>query len=115
MLLLLSIPPLAHAGKQDAEVLLTRAQGAVAAADRAGATQLAATEYRTARDTLARAQGLFDRREWDESELEAAKAQADGRLAEARSRQAKAETAANELQTAIETLRAELLRQGENQ
>lgn len=114
MLLLLSMPPLAFAGKQDSEVLLTRAQGAVAAADRAGAAQLAASEFRTARDTLARAQGLFERREWDEAELEAAKAQADGRLAEARSRQARAETSTKELQAAIETLRAELLRQGEN-
>jgi hypothetical protein len=110
--LLLAIPSLAYAGRQEAEVMLTRAQGAVAAADRAGAPQEAANEYRTARDTLVRAQGLFERRQWDNSELEAAKAHADARLAEARARQAKAEAAATQMQAAIETLRAEIARQG---
>jgi len=110
--LLLAIPGLAQAGRQDAELMLTRAQGAVAAADRAGAPQAAATEYRIARDSLARAQGLFERRAWDDAELEAAKAHADGRLAEARARQARSETAAAQIEAAIETLRAEIARQG---
>ncbi len=110
--LLLAVPGMTYAGRQEAEVMMTRAQGAVAAADRAGAPQEAANEYRTARDTLARAQGLFERKEWDDSELEAAKAHADGRLAEARARQSKAETAAAQIEAAIETLRAEIARQG---
>jgi hypothetical protein len=110
--LLLALPGLALASRQDAEVMLARASGAVAAAERAGAVQEAPADHQRARAMFANAQGAFERRQWQESERAAAKAHADGRLAEARARQAKAESAAAELAAAIETLRAELARQG---
>lgn len=108
----LALPNLALAGKRDAQTQLTRAQGAVAAAERAGAATTAAQDYQVARQMLARADDLCAEREWDDCEMAAAKAQADGRLAEARSRQRKAEAATAELELAVETLRAELARQG---
>lgn len=100
----------AFAGRQDAELALTQARSAVAAAERAGAAQEAPQEFNTARDSLAQAQGSYDEREWDDAELESHRTRADARLAEARSRQHKAEAAATEIEAAIETLRAELAR-----
>jgi hypothetical protein len=101
----------AFAGHNEAELALTQARSAVAAAERAGALQEAPQDFNTARDTLAQAQGSFEEREWDDAELESHRARADARVAEARSRQRKAEASTAEIQAAIETLRAELARQ----
>jgi hypothetical protein len=101
----------ALAGRQDAELALTQARSAVAAAERAGALQEVPQDFGTARDTLAQAQGSFDDREWDDAERESHRARADARVAEARARQTKAERAMAEIQAAIDTLRAELARQ----
>ena len=110
--LALALPGIAQAGRQESELALTQARSAVAAAERAGATTEAANEFNAARDTLAQAQGSFDDRDWDDAELESHRARADARVAEARSRQAKAERAAAEIQAAIDTLRAEIARNG---
>lgn len=101
----------AFAGRQEAEIALTQARSAVAAAERAGATQDVPLDFNTARDSLAQAQGSFEARDWDDAELESHRARADARVAEARARQVKAEAAAAEIQAAIETLRAEIARQ----
>jgi hypothetical protein len=101
----------ALAGRQDAELALTQARSAVAAAERAGAVQEVPQDFSAARDTLAQAEGSFDEREWDDAELESHRARADARVAEARARQVKAERAMAEIQAAIDTLRAELARQ----
>ena len=101
----------AFAGRQDAELGLTEARSAVAAAERAGATEFAAPELNIARDMLARAEGSYDDRDFDDSEDEAEKAVLDARLAESRARQQKAEMAANEVEAAIDSLRLEVGRQ----
>ena len=101
----------AFAGKQSAELALTQARSAVAAAERAGAVNEVPQDFSTARDSLAQAQGSYEDREWDDSELESHRARADARVAEARSRQTKAERAMIEIEAAIDTLRAEIARQ----
>lgn len=101
----------AYAGRQDAEIGLTAARSAVEAAERAGAPEYAPTELDVARDMLARAEGSYDDRDFDDSEGEAEMAKLDARLAEARARQEKAEIAANEVEAAIESLRVEVNRE----
>ena len=101
----------AFAGKRDAELGLTQARSAVDAAERAGAAEFAGPELNIARDMLARAEGSYDDRDFDDSEDEAERAVLDARLAEARARQQKAEIAANEVEAAIESLRLEVARQ----
>jgi chromosome segregation ATPase len=100
----------AFAGKQEAELALTQARSSVAAAERADAINEVPQDFNTARDALARAQGSFEEREWDDAEFESHRARADARVAEARSRQAKAERALTEIEAAIDTLRAEIAR-----
>lgn len=111
-LALLSLPALAVAGRQEADLALTQARSAVAAAERAGGVQAAPTQISDARAMLARAEGSYEDREWTDAEREAHRARADGRLAEARARQFKAESATAEIEAAVDTLRAELNRQG---
>ena len=100
----------AFAGKQESELALTQARSAVAAAERADAATEVPQDFNTARDALAQAQGSFEEREWDDAEFESHRARADARVAEARSRQTKAERALHEIESAIDTLRAELAR-----
>ena len=100
----------AFAGRQDAEIALTQARSAVAAAERAGALEAASGEFAVANDSLTRATYLYDEREWDDAVLASDQARADARVAEARARQVKAEAAMAEVETAIETLRVEVAR-----
>lgn len=111
-LALLSLPALALAGRQEAELALTQARSAVAAAERAGGVEAAPTDAANARALLSAAQGSYDDRDWTDAEHEAHRARADARLAEARARQVKAEVATSEIEAAVDTLRAELNRQG---
>jgi non-homologous end joining protein Ku len=100
----------AYAGRQDAELELTQARSAVEAAERADAAEYAPTELNVARDMLARAEGSYDDRDFDDSGNEAELAAVDARLAEARARQQKAEIAATEVEAAIDSLRVEVTR-----
>lgn len=100
----------ALASRQGAELALTQARSAVAAAERAGAANEVPNDFASAREMLARAQGSYEDRDWDDAELESHRARADARVAEARARQAKAERALIEIEAAIETLRAEIAR-----
>lgn len=109
---LMLLPLSAFAGRGDAELALTSARSNVAAAERAGAAQGAPVEYRTAVDMLARAEGSYADRDWDDAQFEAERAKADARLAEARSRALRAESMLAELEATIETLRAEIARGG---
>lgn len=109
----LSLPGFAGAAsRHDAELALTQAQGALDAAERAGAAEYALPDLTTARGSMANAAGLADRREWTDSMLASEKTSADANLAEARSRQARAEAATQEVEDAVRTLRAELGRTG---
>jgi hypothetical protein len=110
--LVLAVPALAHAGRQEAELALTQARSAVASAERAGATAEAPLEFNASRDTLAQAESSYEDRDWTDAELESHRARADARVAEARSRQHKAERATAEIQAAVDTLRAEIARHG---
>lgn len=111
-LLLLTLPALAMAGRNEADQALTQARSAVAAAERAGSLQAAPTETQDARSLLAAAEGSYEDRDWLDAEREAQRSRADARVAEARARQFKAESATSEIEAAVETLRAELARQG---
>lgn len=111
-LVLLTLPALAMAGRDEADQALTQARSAIAAAERAGSLQAAPNETGNARNLLASAEGSFEEREWTDAEREAQRARADARVAEARARQFKAESATAEIEAAVETLRAELNRQG---
>lgn len=109
----LALPGLAAAAnRHDAELAMTAAQSAVDAAERAGAPQYAMPELNTARDGMARAQGLADHRDWTESMLASEKTRADANLAESRSRQLRAEATTQEVEDAVRTLRVELGRAG---
>jgi hypothetical protein len=109
----LALPGLAlGANRHDAELALTAAGTALQAAERAGAAELAAPDLSNARSGLVKAQGLMERRDWSDSLLASEKTQADALLAEARSRQARAETATQEIDDAVQTLRSELGRGG---
>lgn len=109
---MLALPMAVFAGKQEAELALTAARANVAAADRADAGLHATLDLKNARDLLAQAEGSFADRDWTDAELEANRAKADGRLAEARSRQVVAESALAEVEAAIRSLRDELARKG---
>lgn len=109
---LLMLPLAAFAGKKEAEIALTAARANVAAADRADAARHATVELKTARDLLARAEGSFEDREWQDAEREAERAKADARLAETRARQHIAESQLLELEKTIQTLRDEIARKG---
>ncbi|MEZ5464646.1 MAG: DUF4398 domain-containing protein [Lysobacteraceae bacterium] len=111
--LLLCLPLSALAGRSDAEKELIAARANVAAAERADATSRAPQALNTARDMLAQAEGSYEDRDWTDAELEAQRAGLDGRLAEARARQQASESVLRELEATIETLRAEIARQGE--
>ncbi len=110
--LLLVLPLSVWAGKKEAELSLTAARANVAAAERADAGRLATVEMKTARDMLARAEGSYDDRDWDDAEREAERAKADARLAETRSRLHLAESQLAELERTIQTLREEIARKG---
>jgi len=110
--LLLALPGAALAGRSDAETALTRASSGVAAAQRAGAPQVATIEYGLAWDQLQLAERACSRRDWDDCEHAAHRAHADARVAEARTRQLQAERATAAIEAAIDDLRAELARQG---
>jgi uncharacterized iron-regulated membrane protein len=109
---LLALPLSALAGRNEANTALTQASSGVAAAERAGAPQAAAVELANARDQLLLATRQCERRDWDDCERAARRAHADARLAEARTRQHNAESATRSLEAAVDTLRAELARQG---
>lgn len=110
--LLLALPFAAEAGRNEAQTALTRASSGVAAAERAGAPQVAGVELIQAHDQLLLASRQCERRDWDECERAAHRAHADARLAEARTRQHNAESATRSLEAAVDTLRNELARQG---
>jgi multidrug resistance efflux pump len=109
---LLALPLSAFAGRSEAELELTSARANVAAAERADATTHATLELREARDLLARAEGSFADRDWDDAELEAQRAKADARLAEALARQRIAEATLAEMQRTLDTLRDEITQAG---
>jgi hypothetical protein len=66
-----------------------------------------------ARERLTDAEQAFARRDWIAAEREAEKALVDARLADARRRQLDAESAAAELEAAVETLRTEVVSSGD--
>jgi hypothetical protein len=113
--LLLSLPLAATANRSEAQTALTQATSGVAAAERtaAGARNEAATvELDLAREQLLQAQRACERRDWEQCERAARRAHADSRLAEARTRHQNAEATTLRIEAAVETLRAELARQG---
>jgi hypothetical protein len=110
--LLLALPFSAQAGRSEASTALTQAASGLAAAERTGALQHASVELNIARDLLMQAERHCERRDWDNCERAARRAHADARLAEARTRQFNAESATVRIESAIQTLRIELERQG---
>ncbi len=110
---LLAAPLSAEAGRSEARTALTRASSGVAAAERAGAPEQASVELGLARDQLMLAARACERRDWNVCERAAHRAHADARLAEARTRQLRAEAATGSIEAAVDTLRAELARQGD--
>ncbi|MEO8669696.1 MAG: DUF4398 domain-containing protein [Tahibacter sp.] len=115
MMLVLLLPAVALAGpgKRDAEVALAEARSGVESAERAGAAEHASNDLNAARDDLARANGAFEHRDWEDSVMASEKTRADGTLAEARSRQHRAEASTAEVENAVRTLRTELGVKGE--
>jgi uncharacterized protein YlxW (UPF0749 family) len=109
---LLALPLSAFAGRSEAELELTSARANLAAAERADAATHATLELREARDSLAQAEGSFADRDWDDAELEAQRAKADARLAEALARQRIAEATLAEMQRTLDTLREEIAQAG---
>lgn len=106
--LLLSTPLLASAGRKEADLAMTQARGAVAAAERSGAPQAAPIEMKIARDALTLASNHYDGRDWRDVERWAERAQHDALLAEARARQSRAEALTAEIEATIRTLQLEI-------
>jgi hypothetical protein len=107
--LLGSLPTAAFAGeRQDAEVALEHARTSVQAAEHADAGQTVPTEFHIAQDSLAAAEGAYDRHHWVETIYASERASADADLATARARQQRMEAATAELETTVETLRREV-------
>lgn len=98
--------------EQDARVAIAQAQAAVQAAENADAATAANVELRAARDNLTAANGASERRKWDDSMLNAQKAEADAGLASARARQSRATAATTEIETSLETLRQQITQPG---
>lgn len=98
--------------EQDARVAIAQAQAAVQAAENADAGTAANVELRAARDNLTAANGAIERRKWDDSVLNAQKAEADAGLASARARQTRATAATQEIEASLETLRQQITQPG---
>lgn len=96
--------------KDDARLMQTRAEAAIAAAERADAKSQAMPNLQDARALFAQGEGSFDEREYRDALREFERAAADARLAEARARQADRERITEELRAAIEALRSEINR-----
>ena len=107
--LLCSLPCAAFAGeRQDAELALEHARTSMQAAEHADAGQTVPTEFHIAQDSLATAEGAYERRHWVETIFAAERASADADLAVARARQQRSEAATAELETTVQTLRREV-------
>lgn len=105
------LPSLAFASvKDDARLMQTRAEAAIAAAERADAKTRAAPSLQDARALFAQGEGSLDDRDYRDALREFERAAADARLAEARARQARSELTTEELRAAIEALRNEIHR-----
>lgn len=105
------LPGLALASvKDDARLMQTRAEAAIAAAERADAKTRAAPNLQDAQALFAQGEGSFDDRDYRDALREFERAAADARLAEARARQASSERTTEELRAAIEALRSEIRR-----
>ena len=110
--LALALPLSAFAGKNEAELALTSARANLAAAERADAARHANPELGSAREMLARAEGSFEDRDWDDAEREAHRAKADARVAEAVTRQRRSEALLQEMEATLRSLRTEIDQQG---
>jgi len=109
LVLLCSLPAAAFAGeRQDADLALEHARTSVQAAEHADAAQNASADLNVAHESLATAEGAYDRHHWVETIFAADRASADADLAAARARQARAEAATAEIETTVRTLRNEL-------
>lgn len=96
--------------KDDARLMQTRAEAAIAAAERADAPRLAVAPLNDARALHAQGQGSLEQRDYQDAEREFERAAADARLAEAEARRARNEQISQELHAAIEALRSEIQR-----
>lgn len=110
--LALALPLCAFAGKNEAQLALTSARANLAAAERADAARYANPELGSAREMLARAEGSFDSRDWNDAEREAMRAKADARVAEAVTRQRRSEELLAEMEATLRSLRNEIDQQG---
>ena len=109
LVLLLALPGAAFAGeRQDADVALEHARTSVQAAEHADASKTAPTEFNIAHDSLASAEGAYERNHWVEAIYAADRASADADLAAARARQTRAETATAQIESTVQTLRNQL-------
>lgn len=112
---LIAVAPAAWANKASATSAINEARVMVRSAERSGADSMAIAELKMARDLLNTAQVNLDARKWDDAEYAAKKSQRDAEVADTKTQALKAETALNELQMVVDTLRSELQRMGEIQ
>lgn len=103
----------AHADRNDANKAINQAQTMIQAAERGGAQKHAAITLKSARDNLNNANVQLAEREWVDAEIAAKKAQRDAEVADAKSQALKAEMALADLQQAVDSLKNELNRKGE--
>ncbi|MGB5486055.1 MAG: DUF4398 domain-containing protein [Lysobacterales bacterium] len=115
LLLLLAFAPAAQADKASATNAVAEARAMVRAAERSGADSMATVELKIARDLLNSAQSSMDAKDWQDAEYAARKSQRDAEVADSKTQALKAEYALVELQSVVDTLRSELIRQGETQ
>lgn len=109
LLLLLLYGGVAQAAdRKDAELALAQASTAVQTARRDDAETYAAADFATAQTMLNTSLEAFDARDWTRSLIYAERARVDGELAGARGRQVRAESAANELERSLDTLRVQV-------
>ena len=107
-LLAAALSPAVLADKNTATIALAEARAGIRAAERDGASELAPTELRSARDHFSEALVDADNRRWTDAEYAATRALRDAELAEAIARAARAEKSREELESVVKTLRQEL-------
>ena len=98
------------ANKNDSMKAINQAEVLIESAERNGASMHATLLLKSSRDLLAKANAQIESRDWVDAEVSAKMAQRDAEVAGAKSLAMKAEKSYNDLRSAVDLLKSELVR-----
>ena len=98
------------ADKNDSMKAINQAEVLIESAERNGASMHATLLLKSSRDLLAKANAQIESRDWVDAEVSAKMAQRDAEVAGAKSLAMKAEKSYNDLRSAVDLLKSELVR-----